>query len=134
MCISRDDFPDTNPPTPIEVDSELGLKLGLSSDIFVARGNIGTQLFRVGDDMYIQLIEVKTGGGHLDRLLGRLWYLGFTIKVPNTTHKMERTLEHRGFTKIEEPSHLEIGKTEIVMVKEPQVAIQQEKTDHRLPE
>jgi hypothetical protein len=113
MCVTLDQFTDTTPVTLIEVDSELGLKIGLSSKVFVPISQCsvdypyGTQLFRKGNCMYIQAIEswMSERGKHrhhLDKLLTTLWDLGFTIKVPNPVRWMEIKLEKKGFVKIDE--------------------------------
>jgi len=127
MCITLDQFPDTTPVTLIEVDTELGLKIGLTSKVFVPSylfdvdDHYGTQLFRKGNCIYIQNVEVwNKKQGHLNRLLCTLWNLGFTIKVPNPVRLMEIILEKKGFAKIDElnPGLLP-PKYDVVMFKEP---------------
>lgn len=129
MCITLGQFPDTTPVTLIEVDSELGLKIGLISKVFVPTSQCsdaypyGTELFRKGNCMYIQNIEVWMGERkkhHFDRLLDTLWNLGFTIKVPNPVRLMEIILEKKGFGKNDELNPgFSPPKIDIVMVKEP---------------
>jgi hypothetical protein len=127
MCITRGQFPDTTSVTRIEVDSELGKKIGLTSKVFVPSDqfgigdHFGTLLFRKGNCMYIQDVEVwNKKQGHLNRLLHTLWNLGFTIKVPNPFPLMEKILEKKGFAKIDELNPGFSPPTfDVVMVKEP---------------
>jgi len=129
MCITRDQFPDTTPVTPIEVDSELGLKIGLTSKIFVPtsrRANelgIGTQLYRKGDCMYIHNVEIwktEREKGHFIRLLETLWDMGFTIKVFDPTDRTYEELKLRGFIEThEQDPDSPPPALVIVMVKEP---------------
>lgn len=112
---------------PIEVDSPEALMLGITSDIYVPRNcdrdhdayPFGTQLFRKGDSMYIQLAEIwweKRGKGHFRALLKRIELIGFTIKVPNPTSRMTTFLKSEGFCEVAEPA-LDGSGLDIVMVK-----------------
>lgn len=111
MLITLNQFLDTIPVTTVEVDSALGLKIGLTSEVFVPASQCsddypyGTQLYRNSDSIYIQAIEVWTHErkrNHFNTLLSTLWDLGFTIKVPNPVRLMEMILLRKGFEKIEE--------------------------------
>ena len=111
MCILREQFPDTDPVTTIEVDTDLGLKIGLTSRVFVPTSQcsdaypFGTQLYRRGDCMYLQAIEIwlpERKKDYFKKLLDTLWNLGFTIKVPNPLRQMEVFLHKNGFEKIDE--------------------------------
>jgi hypothetical protein len=129
MCLTLDQFPDTTPVTPIEVDSELGLKIGLTSKVFVPEKRrsegigIGTQLYRKGDSIYIHLYEIwkaEQGKCHFDRLLETLWNLGFIIKVPDPTDRSYEKLKARGFRETNEQIPDSVTPAlQIVMVKEP---------------
>ena len=127
--ITRDEVPDTEPVTAIEVDSHVGLKLGLNSKIFVPCSQcsedypFGTQLFRKGDAIYIQVVEIwhdHRKQGHFKALLRKLWSLNFTVKVPNPTRSMEEKLIRMGFTKVDEHNPMdETQEIEVVYVKPP---------------
>jgi hypothetical protein len=129
MCVTLDQFPDTTPVTPIEVDSELGLKIGLSSKVFVPINKrtdeyrIGTQLYRSGDCMYIHNFEIlksERRKGHFIRLLEMLWNLGFTIKVFDPTDRTCEELKVRGFVETNEQNpDSPTPDLVVVMVKEP---------------
>ncbi|MEI6785287.1 MAG: hypothetical protein WCQ21_30680 [Verrucomicrobiota bacterium] len=107
----------------VEVDSEWGKRIGLTSDVFAAIGEVGTQLYKKGDCMYIQAIEVLRGKrrqGHFNKLLQEIWSLGFTIKVPNPYRNMFNILNKKGFEQTEEQSLTTLEpNVEVVMVKAP---------------
>ena|ERR1039458_8474171 len=116
-----EDFPDGR----IEVDSRWGRQLGFTRDIFVSQGEIGSQLIKKGNCMYIQAVEVlpqKRRQGHFHKLLDTLWDFGFTIKVPNPRRSMFNDLKEMGFIEITERS-LTASEAEpdydVVMVKPP---------------
>src|SRR4051794_30778726 len=97
MPITRDSIPNGL----IEVDSEWAGRVGFTSDIFLKGG----QLYKQEDCMYIQSIEVLLGKrkkGHFNKLLDRLWELGFVVKVPNPLPTMVRILTKKGFRTISE--------------------------------
>lgn len=129
MCITRDQFPDTPPVTPIEVDDEWGLKIGLTSKVFVPMSRrsegvgIGTQLYRKGDCMYIhnfEILETEQKKGHFIRLLETLWNLGFTIKVFDPTDRTCEELKDREFIETsEQDPDSPTPNLVVVMVKEP---------------
>ena len=97
--------PNDFPEGLIEVDSESGQNIGFTSDKFVRDGEVGSQLFKRGDCMYIQAIEVSKNRlrqGHFNNLLKQLWNCGFTVKVPNPLPKMYKILKKKGFEEVSE--------------------------------
>lgn len=117
----RDEIPDG---TVVQVDSEWGRLLGLTSDAFAPTGELAGQLFKRGNDMYLVAIEVlptKRRQGCLNRLLKSLWDFGFTIKVPNPLPDMYRILQRKQFTEISEQSITSAEpEMDVVMVRGPE--------------
>jgi len=105
----------------ITVDSEAGRMIGLTSRVFVKEGErgedieivdesgcaAGSQLFKEGDVMNIQQIEVRASKrckGHFTRLLERLSALGFTVKIIQPQGNMRPYCRKRSFREITEVS------------------------------
>jgi len=76
----------------IELDSELGKRLGFTSDKFDG------YLWKIGNYIYISFIESKNKGkGNFSRFLQEIIKAGFGIKVPTPMGRMPLILAHKGF-------------------------------------
>ena len=96
MNLNRHDIPDGL----ITVDSEWGCRLGFTSDKFLKDGQLAGELYKRGDDIYIQSIGVlpaRRRQNCLNNLMNALWDLGFKIKVPNPLPLMLQILKKKGF-------------------------------------
>ena len=80
----------------IELDSEKGRELGLTSDKF----HNGTYLWKKGDRVYISFImsnAKEEGKGNVSKLFNRIEELGYKVAVPTQMGKMPLILIKKGF-------------------------------------
>lgn len=97
----------------IELNSELGIDLGFTSDRFDG------WLWKKGDYIYISFIESKhRGEGNLSELFENILARGWGIKVPTPMGVMPSILRKKGFKPTSE-YHEKAGEDCEVWVKEP---------------
>ena len=78
----------------IELDSEVGKKLGFTSDKF----SKDSYLWFHGGHIWISVITSKyKRKGYLSELIGKIRDEGYSIKVPNPSIDLEAILVHCGF-------------------------------------
>ena len=78
----------------IPIDSELGKKIGFTSDLFKG------YLWIKGNDIFISAIaSIHEGKGNLTNLFNKIEELGYTIKIPVPLGKMTSILINKGFIK-----------------------------------
>lgn len=77
----------------IPLDSEIGKKLGFTSDLFKG------YLWIKGNDIFISAImSLHEGKGNLNNLFNKIEELGYNIKVPVPLGKMRSILLKKGFS------------------------------------
>ena len=94
----------------VELDSEMGKKLGFTSDLFDG------WLWERGEDIYISFIMSNLEGkGNLRKLIDRVLSLHFNVKVPTPSNRMLKILIRGGFKRTVESAE-EFGDGEICEV------------------
>lgn len=85
----------------IALDSELGKKIGFTSDKFKG------YLWIKENDVFISaILSLHEGKGNLNRLFSKIEELGYNIKVPVPLGKMRSILLKKGFSKTTEVCEL----------------------------